>query len=71
MKASNFSDAPKVFLKQGFDGVPVAEICRKAGISQSTYFGWRKKYAGLLPGEMRRHKAFEDENSRLNRSWLI
>jgi transposase-like protein len=50
MKASNFSDAQKAFiLKQGDDGVPVAEICRKAGICQATYFNWRKKYAGLLP----------------------
>ena len=48
-------------------GVPVAEICRKAGISQATYFNWRKKYAGLLPDEMRRLKALEDENSRLKK----
>jgi putative transposase len=39
MKASQFSDAQKAFiLKQGNDGVPVADICRKAGISQATYF---------------------------------
>ena len=45
MKASQFSDAQKVFvLKQGADGVPVAEICRRVGISQATYFNWRKKY---------------------------
>ena len=38
MKASKFSDAQKAFiLKQGSDGMPVAEICRKAGISQATY----------------------------------
>ena len=46
MKASKFSGAHKAFiLKQCDDGVPVAEICRKAGISQATYFSWRKKYA--------------------------
>jgi len=68
MKASNFSDAQKAFiLKQGDDGVLVAEICRKAGISQATYFNWRKKYAGLLPDEMRRLKALEEENSRLKK----
>ena len=68
IKASNFSDARKAFiLKQGDDGVPVAEICRKAGISQATYFNWRKKYAGLLPDEMRRLKALEDENGRLKK----
>ena len=42
MKASAFSDAQKAFiLKQGADGVPVAEICRRAGISQATYFNCR------------------------------
>tara|TARA_R110002012_G_scaffold228898_1_gene401440 strand:- start:885 stop:1199 length:315 start_codon:yes stop_codon:yes gene_type:complete len=68
MKASNFSDAQKAFiLKQGESGMPVAEICRKAGISQATYFNWKKKYAGLLPDEMRRLKALEDENNRLKK----
>jgi putative transposase len=68
MKASRFSDAQKAFiLKQGDDGVPVVEICRKAGISQATYFNWRKKYAGLLPDEMRRLRALEEENARLKK----
>ena len=44
MKDSKFSDAQKAFiLKQGADGMPVADICRKAGISQATYFNWRKQ----------------------------
>ena len=68
VKASKFSDAQKAFiLKQGDDGVPVDEICRKAGISQATYFNWKKKYAGLLPHKMRRLKALEDENNRLKK----
>ena len=68
MKASKFSDAQKAYiLKQGEDGVTVAEICRKAGISQATYFNWKKKYAGLLPTEMRRLKALEEENRRLKK----
>jgi putative transposase len=68
MRASKFSDSQKAFiLKQGDDGVPVAEICRKAGISQATYFAWRKKFAGLLPTEMRRLKQLEDENARLRK----
>ncbi len=68
MKASNFSDAQKAFIiKQGEDGTPVAEICRKAGISHSTYFNWKKKYAGLLPTEMKRLKQLEDENARLKK----
>lgn len=55
MKASKFTEAQKAFiLKQGEEGTSVAEICRKAGIGQSTYFAWKKKYGGLLPDEMRR-----------------
>ena len=54
-------------LKQGQDGVPVAEICRKAGISQATYFNWKKKYDGLTPVEMRRLKQLEEENGKLRK----
>ena len=54
-------------LKQGDEGVPVAEICRKAGISQATYFNWKKKYAGMMPSEMKRLRELEEENGRLKR----
>ena len=68
MKASQFSDAQKAFiLKQGNDGVPVADICRKAGISPATYFNSKKQYEGLQPPEMRRLKQLEDENAKLKR----
>ena len=68
MKASKFSDAQKAFIiKQGEDGMSVAEICRKAGISQATYFNWKKKYAGMMPSEMRRMRELEQENLRLKR----
>lgn len=68
MKASKFTEAQKAFiLKQGEEGASVAEICRKAGSGQSTYFAWKKKYGGLLPDEMRRLKQLEDENARLKR----
>jgi len=68
MKASKFSDAQKAFiLKQGAEGAPVAEICRRAGISQATYFNWKKKYDGLLPTEMKRLKQLEDENTKLRK----
>ena len=66
MKASKFSDAQKAFIiRQGEEGTPVEEICRKAGISQATYFNWKKKYAGhagLMPSEMRRLRELEEEN---------
>jgi putative transposase len=68
MKASRFSDAQKAFiLKQAADGMPVADVCRKAGISQATYFNWKSRYDGLLPTEMRRLKQLEDENAKLRK----
>ncbi len=45
----------------------MTDICRKAGISQATYFNWKKKYDGLLPTEMRRLKLLENENAKLRK----
>jgi putative transposase len=60
MKASKFTDAQKAFiLKQGADGHPVAEICRKAGISEAIYFNWKKKYEGVSAGVKLTHVPFE------------
>lgn len=68
MKVSTFTDAQKAsIVKQGEDGVAVAEICRQAGISQATYFNWKKKYAGLMPSEMKRLRELEEENNRLKK----
>ena len=47
--------------------LPVAELCRKHGISDATFYTWRKKYAGLDASEARRLKALEDENARLKK----
>ena len=68
MKASKFTDAQKAFIiKQTEDGTSVAEICRKAGISSATFFNWKKKYAGLMPSEMKRLRELEHENARLKK----
>jgi putative transposase len=68
MKASKSSESQIAFvLRQGEEGMPVKEICRKTGISQATYYDWKKKYGGLLPLEMKRLKQFEEENGRLKR----
>ncbi len=53
--------------KQADDGTSVGEVCRKAGISEATYYNWRKKYAGLMPSEMKRLRQLEDENAKLKR----
>lgn len=66
MKASRFTDAQKAFvIKQGEEGTEAADICRQAGIGQATDFNWQKKYAGMMPSEMRRLRAVEQENAQL------
>lgn len=68
MKRSKFSEAQIAFvLKQAKDGTTIAEVCRAAGISDATFYAWRKKYAGLMPSEMRRLRQLEDENGKLKR----
>ena len=68
MKASKFSEAQIAFvLKQAQDGIPVGEVCRKAGISDATFYNWRRKYSGLMPSEMKRLRQLEEENAKLKR----
>lgn len=68
MKRSKFSEQQIAFiLRQAEEGTPVAEICRKAGISEATYYNWRKKYGGLMPSEMKRLKQLDEENQRLKK----
>lgn len=68
MKVSKFTEAQIGFvLKQAEDGAPVGEVCRKAGISDATFYNWRKKYAGLMPSEMKRLRQLEEENAKLKR----
>jgi putative transposase len=54
-------------LKQAELGTSVEEVCRKMGISDATFYNWRKKYGGLGPSEVRRLKQLEEENAKLKR----
>ena len=68
MKRSRFSDQQIAFvLRQAEEGTTVEEVCRKVGISEATYYNWRKKYGGLMPSEMKRLKQLEEENQRLKK----
>ena len=68
MKRSKFSEQQiAFFLRQAEEGVPVGEVCRKVGISEQTYYRWRKRYGGMMPSEMKRLKQLEEENMRLKR----
>ena len=68
MKRSKFTEAQIGFvLQQAIEGVSVAEVCRQADIAEATFYNWRKKYAGLMPSEMKRLKQLEEENGKLKR----
>ena len=66
MKRSKFTESQIVFaLKQAETGVAVAEVCRKMGISEATFYNWKKKYGGLGVNELRQLKQLQDENAKL------
>ncbi len=68
MKKSKFTEEQITYaLKQAELGTPVAEVCRKMGISDATFYNWRTKYGGLSPSELRRLKQLEEENAKLKR----
>lgn len=66
MKKSKFTEEQIAFaLKQAETGTSVEEVCRKMGISQATFYAWRKKFAGLGISELRRLRQLEGENRKL------
>jgi len=66
MKKSRFTDEQIAFaLRQAESGVSVEEVCRKLGVSQQTFYRWKKKFAGMGLAELRRLKSIEEENKRL------
>ncbi len=68
MKRTKFTDQQIAFaLRQAETGTRVNEVCRKMGISEATFYNWKKKYGGLGVSEVRRLKQLEDENYRLKR----
>jgi putative transposase len=54
-------------LKEADDGAKVADLCRKHGISDATFYNWRKKYQGLEVAEAKKLKKLEEENARLKK----
>lgn len=66
LKNTKFTEAQIVFaLSQADIGITVAEVCRKMGISEATYYSWKKKYGGLGVPELRRLRQLEEENQHL------
>lgn len=70
MRKSKFTESQIIaILGEGKAGLAVAEVCRKHGISNATYYQWKTKYAGMSANELKRVKELEAENSRLKRMY--
>jgi putative transposase len=68
VKRSKFTEQQVAYaLKQAELGTPVEEVCRKMGISDATFYNWKKKYGGLGPSEVKRLKQLEEENAKLKK----
>jgi putative transposase len=68
MKKSRFTEQQIAYaLRQAESGVPIEEITRKMGITQATFYRWKKKFAGMGVAELRRLKQLEEENKKLKR----
>jgi putative transposase len=68
MKKSKFTEAQIVFaIKQSETGIAVTEVCRKMGVSEATFYNWKKKYGGLGVTELRKLRQLEEENSQLKK----
>jgi putative transposase len=68
MKRSKFSEEQVAFaLRQAEGGMPVRDVCRQLGVSEATFYVWKKKYGHLGVSELRRLRQLEEENSRLKR----
>ena len=70
MKKSKFTESRIVaILKETDAGMKVADVCRKHGISQPTYYNWKSKYGGLSVSELKRIKELEAEHFKLKRMY--
>ena len=68
MKKTRFTEQQIAYaLRQAESGVHVEEITRKMGVTQATFYRWKKKFAGMGIAELRRLKQLEDENKKLKR----
>ena len=68
MKKSRYSEGQIIaVLKEHQAGIPVAELCRKHGISDATFYTWRKKYGGMEVSDARRLRSLEEENRKLKK----
>ena len=68
MKKSRYTEEQIAFaLQQAEHGTPVSEVCRKLGVTEQSFYRWKKKYGGMLPSDMKKLKQLEEENTKLKK----
>lgn len=68
MKKTRFTEAQIIgILNEQEQGIKVADLCRKHGISDATFYNWKSKYGGMKVDELKRLKELEQENARLKK----
>jgi len=68
MRRSTYTEEQIAFaLKQAETGTTIAEVCRKMGVSEQTFYRWKKKYGGLLPSDVKKMRQLEEENRQLKK----
>jgi putative transposase len=68
MRKARFTEEQISFaIRQAESGTPVVEVCRKIGVSEQTFYRWKRKYVGMGVAELRRIRQLEEENRKLKR----
>lgn len=68
MRKSTYTEEQIAFaLRQAETGTTITEVCRKMGVSEQTFYRWKKKYAGMGPGDVKKLRQLEEENRQLKK----
>lgn len=68
MRKSTYTEEQIAFaLKQAETGTTITEVCRKMGVSEQTFYRWKKRYGGMVPSDVKKMRQLEEENRQLKK----